>query len=64
MVIADTINAEANIGKRIEISSNSLCRGCGFYTDNAFLPCAVRVDLVGQMDEKGEPICREFETKN
>ena len=63
-VIADRMNTEANVGSRIEISSDSPCNDCGYYTDNTFLPCAVRPDLVGQMDEKGEPICREFESKN
>ena len=63
-VIADTINAEPHVGKRIEISSDSPCRDCGFYTNNSFLPCTVRPYLVGQMNEKSEPICREFEPKN
>ena len=61
-VIADRMNAEANVGKRIEISSDSPCRDCGYYTNNSFLPCAVSTDLVGTENAKD---CRDFEpTKN
>ena len=58
-VIADRMNTQANVGKRIEINSDSPCRNCGFFTDNAFLPCTLRPLTASGVKVRED--CRDFE---